>query len=77
MEGSFPNLRVYSDSLPKIVSAGGRHVFVEIVLLGNPTQNVACIGSQPIRHLMQSAISTAKITFYCIPVTNKEWPLQS
>jgi hypothetical protein len=45
MEGSFPNVRVYSDSLPKIVLASGRHVFVEIVLLGNPTQNVACIGS--------------------------------
>jgi hypothetical protein len=36
MEGSFSNVRVYSDSLPKIVSVGGRHIFVEIVLLGNP-----------------------------------------
>jgi hypothetical protein len=77
MEGSFPNVRVYSDSLPKIVLASGRHVFVEIVLLGNPTQNVACIGSQPIRHLMRSAISTAKVTFYCTLVKSKEWPSQS
>jgi hypothetical protein len=77
MEGSFPNVRVYSDSLPKFVSAGGRHVFVEIVLLGNPPQNVACIGSQPIRHLLRSAISTVKVTFYCTPVESKEWPSQS
>jgi hypothetical protein len=71
MEGSFPNIRVYSDSLLKIVSAGGRHIFVEIVLLGNPTQNVACIGSQTIHHLMRGAISTAKVTFYYTPVKSK------
>jgi hypothetical protein len=76
MEGSFPSVRVYSDSMPKIVSAGGRHFFVEIVLFGNPTQNVACIGSQSIHHLIRSAISTAKVTFYCTPVKSKEWPSQ-
>jgi hypothetical protein len=44
--------------------------------LSNPTQNVACIGSQPICHLMRGAISTAKVSFYCTPVKNKEWPSQ-